>query len=646
MYLALGMLVLPEQFPDVYNNLKKEALKFHPNPSILIFVAADADAVCSCRILTTLLCSDFIPFELAPVTGYHDIIDCSKTLLVESDRFIAVVMINCGANMRIYEEMKRIGVDVDNFCFYLIDSHRPLALTNVYSHHFQEDNVVVFATEQLLNDEKFPSLEDYEAYLKSQELDASDESTTENELTDTEEAGSTNQSEYEDINPLPVGSSSSHLMHENSETSNKRRKGLSDSKLDHKRHKQESKRRSTQKTLEYLTESYYGVASSFLMYNLALSLNKENNSLLWLGIIGLSEQRIFDYIDSETYQATLATLRQEVSRMNADDALVGACRNNIEEGSFIKFEEELPFVVVRHWTLYDSMVHSRYIATRLNTWKESGIARLNTLLVKMGLSLKQCKQKYSTMHPLLKSRLKKMLKEYGATFHLHDPLFPSFYRLLPHQGSMSASDFVYSINALLTAPCIGKGDSLVFTRDWIRIYFRKKPELILEGLKLAIEQHRFILSQVSAILEQRVVFQTRPLRHAYISTCHPMLSSPLILTTIALFLLDIYREAGLPIKPFIVWAAQVNSDTALVVGVAGMNKHGDLEKNTFGQVFERAAQETKSTFRHDNFNTSPLRLIFSLEWCFPLLFFEFESDFYLKTTQGFLCCLLVFLQLQ
>jgi hypothetical protein len=65
--------------------------------------------------------------------------------------------------------------------------------------------------------------------IKSQELDASDESTTENELTDTEEAGSTNQSEYEDINPLPVGSSSSHLMHENSETSNKRRKGLSDS---------------------------------------------------------------------------------------------------------------------------------------------------------------------------------------------------------------------------------------------------------------------------------------------------------------------------------------------------------------------------------------------------------------------------------
>jgi hypothetical protein len=109
-------------------------------------------------------------------------------------------------------------------------------------------------------------------------------------------------------------------------------------------------------------------------------------------------------------------------------------------------------------------------------------------------------------------------------------------------------------------------------------------------------------------LEQRVVFQTRPLRHAYISTCHPMLSSPLILTTIALFLLDIYREAGLPIKPFIVWAAQVNSDTALVVGVAGMNKHGDLEKNTFGQVFERAAQETKSTFRHDNFNTSVIEV--------------------------------------
>jgi cell division control protein 45 len=46
--------------------------------------------------------------------------------------------------------------------------------------------------------------------------------------------------------------------------------------------------------------------------------------------------------------------------------------------------DEFKFFLHRHWNLYDSMLHSSYVASRLGVWKTNGKKKLGTLLVEMG----------------------------------------------------------------------------------------------------------------------------------------------------------------------------------------------------------------------------------------------------------------------
>lgn len=49
---------------------------------------------------------------------------------------------------------------------------------------------------------------------------------------------------------------------------------------------------------------------------------------------------------------------------------------------------------MRHWSLYESIIHSRHVAVRLGTWQDKGRDKLDELLVKMGLSQRDCRQDY------------------------------------------------------------------------------------------------------------------------------------------------------------------------------------------------------------------------------------------------------------
>ena len=59
--------------------------------------------------------------------------------------------------------------------------------------------------------------------------------------------------------------------------------------------------------------------------------------------------------------------------------------------------DELRFMLFRHWNLYDSMYHSSYVASRLGIWKERGRKRLTGLLAKMGY-VTFCADKYKSAH--------------------------------------------------------------------------------------------------------------------------------------------------------------------------------------------------------------------------------------------------------
>ena len=82
------------------------------------------------------------------------------------------------------------------------------------------------------------------------------------------------------------------------------------------------------------------------------------------------QQIYFDEV-ARLNPAPPSTLGDDLKAQSADDNAVYAT-------------EEFRFMMFRHWTLYDAMYHSSYVASKLGIWKERGRKKLTGLLAKMG----------------------------------------------------------------------------------------------------------------------------------------------------------------------------------------------------------------------------------------------------------------------
>jgi cell division control protein 45 len=78
-------------------------------------------------------------------------------------------------------------------------------------------------------------------------------------------------------------------------------------------------------------------------------------------------------------------LQKEVQKFNRDD-VSGTQEVVLDSDTTIKYVDDYRFMLYRHWTLYDSMYHSPYVATRLGIWKETGRKKLQTMLARLGFA--------------------------------------------------------------------------------------------------------------------------------------------------------------------------------------------------------------------------------------------------------------------
>jgi cell division control protein 45 len=195
-----------------------------------------------------------------------------------------------------------------------------------------------------------------------------------------------------------------------------------------------------------------------MMYSLASELGREDNDLLWMAIVGVTSMELYGRssigVAVTTGKASNASsgwlgtrgsrmrqlLRDEVRRLNPpelSDSSFSSNRNMSPENSgiipttarspddkSIRLSPEPKFLLIRHWSLYDSMLHSPYLSARLHIWSDGGRKRLHKLLAKMGVSLVQCKQSYTHMDMELKRGLRTKLLKYSEMYGLDD-LVPS-----------------------------------------------------------------------------------------------------------------------------------------------------------------------------------------------------------------------------
>ena len=246
-----------------------------------------------------------------------------------------------------------------------------------------------------------------------------------------------------------------------------------------------------------ILEKYYAAGATYsepissILYSLAEDLGREDNDLLWYAIVGVSSLELYGRsmtgvgistsLDAggsagwggERGERIRQVLRDEVHRLNPPVPNETSRENSRGEISgvipttarsptdtAIRLSPEPRFLMIRHWSLYDSMLHSPYLASRLHLWSDAGRKRLHKFLAKMGVSLSQCKQNYAHMDMDLKRSLRERLLSYAPLYGL-DGLVPprvstsrgregwGFVRSWGWKACLSAQDVGVVVGAIL-----------------------------------------------------------------------------------------------------------------------------------------------------------------------------------------------------
>ncbi|KAL8909708.1 MAG: hypothetical protein Q9207_000017 [Kuettlingeria erythrocarpa] len=368
---------------------------------------------------------------------------------------------------------------------------------------------------------------------------------------------------------------------------------------------------------ELILHKYYSLGATYsepissLLYSLAEALGREDNDLLWHSIVGVSSLELYGRsmtgvgistsLDSggsagwggQRGERIRQVLRDEVRRLNPPDPADTRGENARGETSgvipttarsptdtSIRLSPEPRFLLIRHWSLYDSMLHSPYLAARLHIWSDAGRKRLHKLLAKMGVSLSQCKQNYTHMDMELKRGLRQSLLTYAPMYGL-DGLVPppasagrgkqgwGFVRSWGWKACLSALDVGVIVGAILEvgksgihADPTGKPydrsgvkkeavdeDGSEETQAWIERFWEAYDALgNIESLKQALPTaqllHRAILRTGTSLIEKRQIRHLKAFRMAVVKEGPDvqLFTHPAALTKLALWVGEAIAE--------------------------------------------------------------------------------------------------------
>ncbi|GAA99765.1 uncharacterized protein L969DRAFT_95680 [Mixia osmundae IAM 14324] len=587
--------------------------------SLLILCAPDVDAICAARILTTLLKEDWIAFTLVPVSGWSELERINVERIDGNLDLRSIVLINFGATKDLIE------LDVlspsPGVRIHVIDSHRPYNLDNLFSFKVPYQDVFIWDQNEVADlDEERRAFE---------ALDAEPDSSSEEEDADTDE---------EDLNfarrrrerlsataRSPSSSSRSNLFSDNDDDGGGGGSGGGGDQDDESGFSRKRKRRRSRQpsgpsglslqdkkryrnTIRryYDSGTYFGYSAAGVLYGLAVLKDRADNELLWLAILGLTYQFTAGLVDRERYERFSGLFGDEAARLNLGEQPASSSKTDDRD---IRASHEFRFMLLRHWSLYDSMSHSGYIASKLRLWRDRGRKNLQGLLAKMGYSLSQARQSWVHMDMDLKRALPAKIESIAPEYELDDLSFPSFCRSYGMAGPLSASDAVEGLGALLEVSCGVKldfsglggqaewdssvvrawsygryGDSETARVDkehvraeapniqaesdelalvkikssawWVRSFSTAWDAMANEGLlraslPLSMALHRAIIRQGTSLLEKKAIKSLTDFRLATISEGPDLsvFSHPATLSRLAVWLIDAIRDLMQQARP-------------------------------------------------------------------------------------------------
>ncbi|KAF2849832.1 DNA replication initiation factor-like protein Cdc45 [Plenodomus tracheiphilus IPT5] len=370
-------------------------------------------------------------------------------------------------------------------------------------------------------------------------------------------------------------------------------------------------------------DKYYQLGTSYsdpvssLVYNLASELGREDNDLLWNAIVGVSSLELYGRTGSGVGLNPLSTqggsagwngnrgeqirsvLRDEVRRLNpitdatsvSREATMGEAWGVIPTSArsatdkSIRLSPEPRFLLLRHWSLYESMLHSPYLSAKLHIWSDAGQKRLAKLLAKMGVSLTECKQRYTHMDMELKRGLRERLLKFAPQYGLDGLVPPSsstgdhkdgwgFVRCWGWKACLSAIDASVILGAILEVgdvkslsshtqqpsylpPTASTPDpqpstqaqqelaqEAITSRFWTAYDALSSIDLLTSHIPTAQHLHRAILRTGTQLIEKRQIRHLRAFRMAVVKEGPDvqLFTHPGALTKLALWIAEAVVE--------------------------------------------------------------------------------------------------------
>lgn len=212
-----------------------------------------------------------------------------------------------------------------------------------------------------------------------------------------------------------------------------------------------------EKLEEYSNVFWTGIPISSVLLELSDAKGCVNNDLLWYAITGVTDQYLRSALSEESYGKQIQNLKNAQERLNPNVIQKSKTDSSnltslVNADGVISFDSDLRFVLLRHWTVYSSMLNSDFVSARLSTWREKGKRQLELLLAKMAFPLNQCKSDYSSMDLEYRELLSVQLEKFAEEFNIQNFSFSSFTREFGYLLKISAADCVHSLRSILECP--------------------------------------------------------------------------------------------------------------------------------------------------------------------------------------------------
>ena len=240
------------------------------------------------------------------------------------------------------------------------------------------------------------------------------------------------------------------------------------------------------KTRSYLRRApFVAPPTALAMVEVAsTSRQRFNQEFFWQAILGITDQYLRGNLSEVMYTKACEEVNRKLATVATNETDPNAARFQVARGGEAEGEEqqmvtvqgseagrvtesyEFRFFLYRHWSLYDAMYYSPYVASKLAVWKTQGSFRLKEMLAKLGMPLQECYQQYAFMSPELRKSFRDQLlvtmgadeedEEDGAQsitnkYNMKNPgvFFRSFLRYNSFRNPVAAMDVVHAASALV-----------------------------------------------------------------------------------------------------------------------------------------------------------------------------------------------------